>query len=415
MFHQPKKIGARIKPLAALTAITPVDQLLDTPKRSALLQIIRETSGLNLKVFNHLCMPLIKQMLHYCQKLPESSHQYYSLPGGLFDYALNRTEAAVVLFRHHLLPDPKAPLTDEQKLWWYTLFSASFLRGIGKLSLDYLIELYDQHGTLINTWDPLQKSLSDSTTHYTYTLETEHDRALRSRLNLLLARQIMPKEGFEWIASCKEALHAWLFLLDEDHEKMDALSALLDRADALAIQRDLIGGLGDQLDARIKQASFNTFIDKPNEPLIKKEQAVGLEFIEWLHQKLERGGIILNQAPLYCVPAGILIGVEAFKLFVREHPEYKNWQAIQQGLVSLGLHHSGEHGSPISRLKEGNGIVLKSSIALPDQLFVQDKITQHKKRTNTLALLLEGMSIQWATTQAHANKLSPKSPGAPNG
>ena len=34
-----------------------------------------------------------------------------------------------------------------------------------------------------------------------------------------------------------------------------------------------------------------------------------------------------------------------FQLFMREHPEYKNWQAVQNGFLSLGLHRRAADGS----------------------------------------------------------------------
>ena len=423
MFHQPeKKAGLRTKPLAALTKITAVETILDTPKRTALIQTIRESGGLNLKLFNSLCLQLIKNLLQYCQVLPESSNRYYALPGGLFDYAINRTEAALILFRDNILLEPQAPLSDEQKLWWYTLFSAALLRGIGKLYLDYKIDLYDKNGAHLKTWDPLYESLAPSHSHYLYTLETSNDNLLRNRLNLLLARQIMPKEGFEWITSHKEAFNTWLKLLDEDKENMGALEAILDRADAIAIQRDLTGMIIEQTDIKIKRSLMGTFIDKTHELLIKKEQVIGLEFIKWLQDSLEKGDLILNQGPLHAVANGLLIGVETFKLFLSGHPGVSNWQTVQQGLVALGIHIEGDHGSPVSRLKEGNGIVIKSSIGLPNQLFIQEQSTNTKKKIATMTMLLEKNQAQlsdkglWVTEKptARISLHAPKT-GAPYG
>lgn len=423
MFHQTgKKVGLHTKPLAALTAITPGDRLIDTPKRTPLIKTIMTTGGLNPKVFKELCLQLMKNMLNYCQQLPESSHHYYALPGGLFDYALNRTEAALILFRDNLLVEPQAPLSDEQKQWWYALFSAALLRGMGKLYLDYDIELYDKNGVPVKKWDPLTEPLFPSSSHYGYVFDTSDDAVLRNNLNVLIARQIMPQEGFEWIASKKDILNTWLRLLNEDQDNMGALEAILDRAEAIAIQRDLIDIPLEQFDPKAKRNLNNTFIDKSQDPLLKKEQVLGIEFIQWLQHALENGTLILNQGPLHKVANGLLIGVEVFKLYLSGNPALNNWQTVQQGLVALGLHRIGDHGSPISRLKQGNGIVLKGSVGLPNQLFVQDNITNTKKKMTTISMLLEknqehlSNKGHWSTEKPTAGpSLMHKPPGAPHG
>ena len=423
MFHQTeKKAGTHTKPPAALTAITPGDRLIDTPKRTPLIKTIINTGGFNPKAFNEFCLQLMKNMLHYCQQLPESSHHYYALPGGLFDYALNRTEAALILFRDNLLLEPNAPLSDEQKQWWYTLFSAALLRGIGKLYLDYHIEIYDKNGVSIKQWDPLTEPLSPAHSHYGYTFDTNDDTVFRNNLNLSLARQMMPKEGFEWIASTKETLNTWFRLLNEDQDNMGALEAILDRAEAIAIQRDFKNIPIEQFDPKAKRNLNTTFIDKIVDPLQKKEQMIGVEFIKWLHDALEKGTLILNQGPLHKVANGLLIGVEVFKLYLSGNPALNNWQTVQQGLVALGLHRIGDHGSPISRLKEGNGIVLKGSIGLPNQLFVQDNITNTKKKMTTMSMLLEknqehlSSKGHWITEKPIAGiALTHRPPGAPHG
>lgn len=147
--------------------IVGAEQLIKTSKRTSLIETIRKSGELNLKDFNEMGLSLIKNMLHYTQQLPESSNRCYTLPGGLIDYSLNRTEAALALFRNYLLPNSHAPLTNAQKLWWYTLFSAAMLRGIGKLYLEYKISVYDKEGQ-VKQWDPLTTPLFPIYQQYTY-------------------------------------------------------------------------------------------------------------------------------------------------------------------------------------------------------------------------------------------------------
>ena len=77
------------------------------------------------------------------------------------------------------------------------------------------------------------------------------------------------------------------------------------------------------------------------------------------------------------VPGGFIMCAEMFQLFVREHPEFKNWQAIQKAFSSLGLHRRAPDGSLLSRFEQTqnqqmlNGIVFSEyAVALPDTVSV---------------------------------------------
>lgn len=357
MFHRQRKnsLSGQIKPLKdLLRMLTPV-QLLAENKREALLEKMKQYSGLEFSRYNSLCLVLIENLVHYCQQLPETANSYYSHAGGLVDHALNRTEAALALFQEFMLLEPGQPLSEQQNLWQYVLYSAALLQGIGKLCVDYKINLFDSNGHLLKTWNPLLDSLTDTGHYYDYALQGESEIEFRRRLNLLLAKILMPHSGFAWIAAHSDALAVWLALLNEDARAAGTLGAILIRADALAIQRYireymLRGGV--HRGGRYGKAG--TFSGGTPEDLLEKEQAMGAEFIQWLYKSLEEGLILINKAPLFMVPGGLLMSQELFQLFVREHPEYKNWQAIQKGFLALGLHGFSTDGSVISRFEQAH-------------------------------------------------------------
>ena len=88
---------------------------------------------------------------------------------------------------------------------------------------------------------------------------------------------------------------------------------------------------------------------------------------------------MINKAPLFMVPGGLLMSVDIYKWFGREHPEFKNWQAAQHAFLSLGLHHLGADGSEISRFEQTNtqqmhsGVVFADyAIALPEQMQIHN-------------------------------------------
>ena len=378
LFHrQGKKVKSpNARPLKDLMAIVPPSQLLLEGKRQELLHKIIELSALDMSRFDHICLSLIHNLINHCQSIPETSNSYYALPGGLVDHALNRTEAALSLFRHYIVQEAGPSLSEEQKLWVYALFSAGILQGIGKLQIDYRVDLFDANGQLLKQWSPLIESMASVGSHYQFEFQSEGEPDLRRRLNLLMARLLMPANGFAWIISNQEVLAVWLALLNEDARAAGTLGAILIRADAIAIQRyyseSMIKGMGGRGG---RPNRISTFVDSVPESVAERERALGVEFIKWLTNQLASGKIMINKAPLLMVPGGMLMSAEIFQLFVREHSEYKNWQAAQNAFLSLGLHSRGTDGSAVSRFEQLNthqmqtGVVFADyAVALPEQM-----------------------------------------------
>ncbi|RUR09564.1 conjugal transfer nickase/helicase domain-containing protein [Legionella septentrionalis] len=378
MFHRPNKktISSHAKPLKDLTAVVAPAQLLADEKRQELLTKIKEFSSFDHARFDQLCLSLIHNLINHSQSLPETAHNYYTGPCGLLDHALNRTEAALELFREFVLPEG-ADLSDPQKLWLYALFSAGILQGIGKLQIDYRVDLFDVNGQLLKEWNPLLESLAAVGTYYHYEFQPEQEEALRRRLNLLLGRLLMPASGFAWIASNPQVLAVWLALLNEDWQGAGTLGAILIRAEAISIQRFfnklMLKLMGGRSGGRLNRVT--TFVDSSPEAISQKEQLAGMEFLRWLTNQLENGKIMVNKAPLFMVPGGMLMCPEIFQWFVQANPEYKTWQLVQNGFLALGLHAKDADGNVMSRFEQANtqqmlsGVVVsKYMVALPDKV-----------------------------------------------
>lgn len=381
LFHRQRKnnVPHQAKSLKDLTRFMTPSQFFAEERRHSLLQKIKEFSALELSRYESLCHVLLENMVDFCQSLPETSHSYYSQPGGLVDHSLNRTEAALGLFKEFMILEQENTFSEEQKLWQYVLFSAAVLQGIGKLFVDYRVNLYDSSGHLLKKWNPLLESMIDTGTYYDYDFLKESEVDFRRRLNLLLARILMPVSGFTWISTNPQALAVWLALLNEDTRSAGTLGAILIRADAIAIQRYFNELLIRNSAARGgRYGRAGTFSVGGHSAISEKEQAIGAEFIQWLYNALDEGRIMVNKPPLFMVPGGLLMCQEMFQWFVREHPEYKNWQAIQKSFLSLGLHSCGVDGSVISRFELAktkemqSGIVFSSfAVALPASVKVQ--------------------------------------------
>ncbi len=338
----------RTKALKDLTPIQSFSVLLAEEKRSALALQIREHCDLEVERYDSLCLTLIQQVVNTCQSLPESSSNFYAHPGGLIDYIFNRTEASLALFKQYLAQQTQA-LSEEQKLWQYALFSAALLQGMGKLQIDYKIEIFDNNGHFLKQWNPLIESFTTMGSYYSYEFQGPSDNALRARLNLLIARMLMPTSGFNWIASNPRVLAIWLSLLNEDYPTAGTLGAILSRANALTLQRYL-NQLVVKSPGLRPQLAPDSILDSGNRAQDLPE--IGVAFLQWLNKNLSAGKIIINQAPLLMVPGGLLMTIEIFKLFVRHHPSFKNWQEVQKGFVALGLHQAAVNGDLQSRFEQ---------------------------------------------------------------
>lgn len=423
LFHQKGKQAksSAAKPVKipkGLVAVLSPVEILAGDKRQGLIQHIKESGALDAKCFNELSLKLINQMTNYCQQLPETANSYYALPGGMLDYALNRTEAALQLFRQFIIQPEGKELSEIQKLWLYAMFSASLLKDIGKLQIDYLVKVFDPFGEPLKSWNPLIESLVSAGSYYQFEFlpDNEDKTHLRRRLNLLIARLLMPQEGFAWIASNPEVLAVWLALLSDDWQSAGTLGAILIRADAVAIQRYFnehmihhVGRSGG------RAARISTFIDIKPDANLAKEQMLGVEFIKWMTALLDSGQLMLNKPPLLVVPGGLLIHPDAFKLFVRAHPEYKNWQSVQSGFLSLNLHRMNANGEALSRFEQSNnhqmheGILFKNyAIALPNILKMHNISTGRAAQMSATEFIYMAQYNHLFVEQGH--HATPKSP-----
>lgn len=382
--HDRKSKSVQAKPLKDLTSIIEPAQMLLDNKRKDLLDKIHTLSALEPARFESCCLNLVHNVINHCQHLPETANRYYSSPGGLLDYALNRTEAALSLFREYIILEANNDLSEEQKLWCYALCSAGLLQGLGKLQTDYQVDLFDTNGQLLKAWSPLIEPMTSIGHYYNFEFLKEGEESFRRRLNILMAKLLMPGSGYAWIISNPQVLAIWLALLSEDTGSAGMLGAILIRADAIAIQRYFNEFVLKHAGGRAGRAGrISTFVDSTPESPEEKELLLGLEFLKWLSNQLDSGKIMINKAPLLSVPGGLLMSVEAFRAFVVEHPEYTNVQAVQNAFLSLKLHQMGTDGSPISRYEQNNAQNMQSGIFI----------------TNYAVILPEKMQIQQAQTK----------------
>jgi integrating conjugative element relaxase (TIGR03760 family) len=338
MFHQSKKSSSPKlkKPITELTRMESIEDILSSSKNKLLLSKVETAFSWDKARYETHCFSLIKRLLMYCENLPESTNNYFGGRGGLFEFALQRAEAALTLFSGYLIVDEDTQLSETQRCWEYALFSAALLYGIGKLYLDYQIELFDPQGGFIKTWNPMVDKLMQQAPYYALKIDRVTDQTFRSRLNALLAKNIMPEIGFDWLSSQPEIFEAWLGLLNEDLQGVKVLGAILSRADALALAKAIEQWLEKQ--KSVKPRAFLTFDQPSVDASTDLGQQAGLQFIHWLKQQLESGELVLNDGMVTLAKGALSLNADLFKLFLKDFPTFKSWQAVQKGFSALGFH-----------------------------------------------------------------------------
>lgn len=389
MFKRPDKPSSRMAK-ESLTPIFTAKQLLETSNRPISINRIKDASYLDDARISTICLPLIENIANHCQSLPETSNHYYAQSGGLLDHALKRCEIAVELFRQYsVLENDK--FSEEQLLWLYALLSASLLQGIGKLQIDFNIKLFDIHGAAIKTFNPLLDKLNGKG-FYTHEFTDESFEEVRANINILLAKTLMPEEGFAWIASNREVLITWLALLHEDWPAAGSLGAILLYADSLAIHDYFKELLKNHLEKQNSLSRIGTFIDNAQETLEQKERILGIQFLEWLKKSLESGQLTINKEPVFLVPNGLVMSSEIFKLFLSSHPHVRQWQTVKRGFITLGLHVGGVEGEVVSKYHHGNNevsglLINKFAAFLPNTVKIYNSTTNTKNTVNTIDLI----------------------------
>ncbi len=420
MFNHPVKTPSAATPIPSkLIAILSTEQLLSENKRPELIADLAQLSEFESSSFDTLCKRLLHNFANRCQRLPEST-VYFSQLGGFLDHSLQRTHAAMHLFRQYLVANPEAPLTIEQQQWWYALFSASLLRGVGRLCLDYKVNRYTLKGQFLKQWEPLLETQGQVSQQVHVEFATHTDRIFRHRLTLLLARLLMPDTGFEWLVSNQKILAIWLALLEEDEMKAGALGAILDRADSIAIQNELHTLPLQQPTIRPeRRAAVSSFIDHTPENIPEKERFTAVEFMRWVTQALERGKFLLNRAPILAVPGGLLICPEAFQAFSREHQHYKNWQAVRQSLMALPLYPVDQMQVSQAQHEQHSGLLVPGSLLIPETVHQLAAGASASQPTTATQLALADYPLQLSAnghwTEKAASPISQPTNKAPYG
>ncbi len=248
--------AAAVSP-AALTSghilVQSAERLIASPERQMLVQAIEDLTRVTPAHFEALYRHALRNYAAYVQQLPASEAHHHAGLGGLLDHGLEAAVFALKLRRGHLLP-PGAPtevIDGQADLWSYACFTAVLLHDIGKPAVDQNVDLFDKHGRALGPWDPWSGPMQAQT--YEARFVRNRNFRMHQRAAPLLARLIVPPDGFRWLASEREVLAAWLAVISGMPEDVGPLGQIVEEADRLSTAADLTGGVTRQtLTARVR-------------------------------------------------------------------------------------------------------------------------------------------------------------------
>lgn len=379
MFEKSKPLLKKNIAKSKLTAILKAKVLLSEPRRQECIQNMLTHIEFTPTHLVQSIHPLLNTFASNCQLLPSTQHHFYTQSGGLIDYSLFRALSAMQLFRQIALPPGTKELSAEQFRISYILFSAAILKGIGCIFTDFQIDKYNSAGTFLETWNPLWTYFEKDAEFYYFQQHEEIIDELRPHLTPLIAKFWMPEAGLNWVMEDAKSFLLWLQLLQEEHEGLNILEAILERAEALSSQemfRLMLATLPEEnLTLDLRRPGF---IDSTVNNTLRLE-LIGLQFIQWLNENLARGQMLINQTPIVALENGLQISPDAFKWFIQHHPQFKNWRLIQQGLMSLGLHDK--------NFNNNEGLIIKKfGLLLPNEVICKQKINNQHIKLSAISL-----------------------------
>ncbi len=347
----PQKRDSRVHPVQTS------EQLLNTVARLPLINEIQDLCGANTRDYPIFYGELIKRFAEFVQLLEQYDHPSQTW----LDHHLRLAKTALKMREQFLLVGESLhPVaSQEEALWHYVVFSSALLRKIGLIFTHYKVSICNEQGQHTANWNAFNGAMKDQGNYYKLQEISTQDVPYTENISLLLARQLMPAEGFAWIASNPQALMAWLGIVEGEgsggvSNRFVALSEqqLYELAAREALLEEFFHTekLEDLLHAHnLTEQEFLALLP----PLHGLETNVlmpttqeGVAFYGWLNNGVHNGTVDTNQTSSFVqislgVQKQFLISASALAAFARtetaQHSQI-NWTTLyKRALPLLGL------------------------------------------------------------------------------
>ncbi|EBZ5775256.1 relaxase [Salmonella enterica subsp. enterica serovar Redlands] len=211
--------------------LSPLDaeELLATPLRQRLMQIIWQRTALSGELFSELYQAPVARFAELVQQLPASEYHHHSHPGGLLDHSLEVAAFAAKLRQRHLLPAGAAPEDQarEAEAWTAGIIYAALLHDAGKIATDMEVITDDNQ-----CWHPWQGPL---TRPWRMKYRKDRSHALHPVVAGLLATQILPASSLNWLAQYRELYETFLYCISGHYDQAGIMGELVQEADRASV------------------------------------------------------------------------------------------------------------------------------------------------------------------------------------
>ncbi len=251
-----------IRPLSA-------QQLLATPARQQLLQLIWQMTSLPESHFHKLYLEPIERYAELVQLLPASENHHHAHLGGMLDHGLEIIAYALKLRRFYLLPQGASPeeQSAQAEAWTAGAAYGALCHDIGKIAVDMEVTL-----TSGKAWHPWHGAIREP---YRVRYIKGRDYHLHAPAGALLVSQILTPYVLDWLSHFPALFGALLSVLAGHNDRAGILGEIVIKADQASVAANLGGNPGKAITA-------------PKSSLQSKLLG-GLRFL------LQQGGIRFNQ------------------------------------------------------------------------------------------------------------------------
>ncbi len=344
--------------IAKLFPVLTRKELLSNNIIYQLVNNIRKISELEAEPFKNLYLNFIVHYVEFMQALPNLRYPVFRCDYGQIEIALKRASYIVDFCSHKKIPIPEKPQNITQELheaiWDFALFSAAILIDAGQVVDRFVIEKSNDKHKNLGKWEMLEENLlQNKITHYKINHITQRPQhELAKKLNVLLAKQIIPDHIFTWMMQDEPIFLEWLNFLEGNNSG----SGEIQNAVLLSI-RKMAQDIGFILpDINEKFEFFEEFLHQgelddhyiETDKLIHEkvsannlsDEKIGDAFIAWLKEEIATKNIDINQSSsfIHILENGFLmLTPEAFSKFIARYPMFGTWETVRHAMEKLGV------------------------------------------------------------------------------
>ena len=293
--------------------VYPATSLLADKRHHFVLEQINRLSQLPSEHHEALYVTLVHRFVTWVQVLPLAED--YPLSGLMNDSLIQGINALYQLVTMH----PEATPIER-----YALFSAALLQNVSHVVVNQKIFITNAEGVFIKEWHPFEGPMTEDAeaAYYKIMPLSSFYHRLDHSLTPLLARQLLPSQGFHWIASDLRLFSDW----------MDALRGE---------ESEGVGRLAHTLQLFQHQKADNLVDTLPLISVTQQESSATVQadsFFEWLKKGIASGDIPVNtpSAGVHVTAAGVFLEKPGiFKQFVDLYDTPANLFSVFQQFGNL--------------------------------------------------------------------------------